>query len=306
MFILVLKEGLMQKKHLSLIIIPHKKGKQRNYSVSKKTIQITAGITAFVLLVLTLFLVDYFLMNGTRSKYKKLLADYEQQGQVLTQYKDSIDSLNAKIQDFERYTRKLNVIAGFKAEEMIEGEPGVGGSSDVPGPTDAELQNDLSVLNQLGEKADGIDKNLNFLDTHFENQTLELAQTPSIMPTQGYWSSPYGWRDDPFTGKRTFHRGVDIATQTGNPVIATADGIVIQTKSDKIGGRTIKISHPKTGFVTVYCHLSKYLVKPGQKVTRGDPIGLIGRTGRARGPHVHYEIRLDGKSLNPWYYILDY
>jgi murein DD-endopeptidase MepM/ murein hydrolase activator NlpD len=295
----------MQKKHLSLIIIPHKKGNQKNYSISKRTIQITAGIAAVVFIFLILFITDYIIMNGTRSKYKKLMADYQKQSDILSEYKESIDSLNAKIQDFERYTKKLNIMAGFKADEMIEGEPGVGGRSDDQEQIISESQTDLTRLDELGEKAEGIDKNFNILNHYFEDQKLELAQTPSIMPTQGYWSSPYGWRDDPFTGKRTFHRGVDIATQHGNPVIATADGIVIQITTDKIGGKTIKISHPKTGFVTVYCHLSKYLVRPGQRVQRGDTIGLIGSTGKARGPHVHYEVRLNGKSLNPWYYILD-
>jgi len=295
----------MQKNHISLIIIPHSKGKQRSYSLSKRAFQITAGITAFVFVVIMLLLVDYLLMKGTRRKYKKLTVEYQKQVNILSQYKDSIESLNAKIRNFERYAKKLNIMAGFKSEEMIGGEPGVGGGGDLQEQFTPETQSDLTRLDELGEKAEGIDKNFNVLNNFFENQKLELSQTPSIMPTQGYWSSPYGWRDDPFTGKRTFHRGVDIATQSGNPVIATADGIVIQTKTDKIGGKTIKISHPKTGFVTVYCHISKYLVRPGQRVKRGDTIGLIGSTGKARGPHVHYEVRLDGKSLNPWYYILD-
>ncbi len=296
----------MKEKQFSLIVIPHKKGKQRNFSLSKRAVQITAGFTAFVLVALIVFLIDYFLMNGTRSKYKKLLVDYQEQGNVLAQYKESIDSLNEKILDFEKYTKKLNIMVGFKAEDMMEGNPGIGGSGDIQEQAVSGTQSDLTMLDELGEKAEGIDKNFTILNEYWENKRLELAQTPSIMPTQGYWSSSYGWRDDPFTGKRTFHRGVDIATQSGNPVLATAEGIVIQLSSDKIGGKTIKISHAKTGFVTVYCHLSKYLVKTGQKVKRGDTIGLVGSTGRALGPHVHYEVRLDGKSLNPWYYILDY
>jgi len=295
----------MNKKYLSLIIIPHSQGDQKNYSLSKKTIQITAGLTAFVFIVLTLFMVDYILMNGTRRKYKKLVGEYQKEENTLLLYKESIESLNAKIQDFESYVKKLNIMAGFKSEDIIKGEPGIGGRSDIQEQAVHNPQTDLSLLGELGEKAEGINNNFDVLDDFFENQRLELAQTPSIMPTQGYWSSPYGWRDDPFTGKRAFHRGVDIATQYGNPVVATADGIVIQTKSDKTGGKTIKISHSKTGYITVYCHLSKYLVKPGQRVKRGDTIGLIGDTGRARGPHVHYEVRLNGKSLNPWYYILD-
>ncbi|MFW6160456.1 MAG: M23 family metallopeptidase, partial [Acidobacteriota bacterium] len=98
--------------------------------------------------------------------------------------------------------------------------------------------------------------------------------------------------------------GIDIATHYGNPVAATADGVVIQTKSEKIGGNTIKISH-RGGYTTIYCHLSKFLVKPGQKIKRGETIGLVGSTGKALGPHVHYEIKRDGKSLNPYYYVLE-
>ena len=117
-------------------------------------------------------------------------------------------------------------------------------------------------------------------------------------------ASAFGWRDDPFTGKRTFHYGIDIATQTGNPIAATADGIVVTTKREKIGGRTIILSH-RFGYQTVYCHLSKFLVKPGQRVKRGDVIGLVGRTGKALGPHVHYEVRVNNKEVNPFYYILE-
>jgi murein DD-endopeptidase MepM/ murein hydrolase activator NlpD len=117
-------------------------------------------------------------------------------------------------------------------------------------------------------------------------------------------SSPYGWRDDPFTGKRTFHHGIDIATSYGNPIYATADGTVIQARTDKIGGKTIKIKH-MFGYVTIYCHLSKFLVKVGQKVKRGETIGLVGSTGKARGPHVHYEVQLNSKEKNPYYFLLE-
>ena len=91
----------------------------------------------------------------------------------------------------------------------------------------------------------------------------------------------------------------------GNPIFATADGIVLACKTEKRGGKTVKLSHPLTGWVTVYCHLSEFEVKTGQKVKRGDVIGLIGQTGRARAPHVHYEVRKDGKRFNPWNFILD-
>ncbi|MGD9347228.1 MAG: peptidoglycan DD-metalloendopeptidase family protein [Candidatus Aminicenantes bacterium] len=297
----------MASKFLSLIIIPHHKGRRRALTFSRKSLKILSGIAALIFIVLMVFLVDYFMMRGLRKEYKTLCAAKEEQETTLQRYEKSIDELNAKIDEFESYRQKLNVMAGLKSQEVIEIEPGLGGGEngqEISLP-ESDHQMNLNRLEDINKKADGIETNLNTLTNFYENQLLELAATPSISPTKGYWASPFGWRDDPFTGKRTFHPGVDIATHNGNPVLATADGLILSTQTDRIGGKTIKISHPNSGYVTIYCHLSKYLVKPGQRVKRGDTIGLVGKTGRARGPHVHYEVRLNGKRLNPWYYILD-
>lgn len=301
--------GLMREKQFSFIIIPHSRGKQKTFTISKKAFKFLTVFIPLVFIVLTAFLVDYFAMNGTRQKYKSLKQENYEQKETLVQYQKSINDLEATIEEFEQYRTKLNIMAGLKSDEVLEEEPGVGGPGhdqdvNTSNPTPTPVQ-DLMRLDSISQKAAGIQDNLNTLTNFFEDQTITLAQTPSIMPTQGYISSSYKYRTDPFTGKWTFHPGMDIATQHGNPIIATADGLVISTKTDKMGGKTVKISHPKTGYVTVYCHLSKFLVKPGQRVKRGDTIGLIGRTGRARGPHVHYEVRLNNKRLNPWNFILD-
>jgi murein DD-endopeptidase MepM/ murein hydrolase activator NlpD len=297
----------MANKYLSLIIIPHYKGKRRVLTLSRKSIKILGGITAVLFIALVVFLVDYFMMRGLRQEFKILSAVKAEQETTLNKYEKSIDELNAKIDVFESYRQKLNVMAGLKSQEVIEIEPGLGGGEngqEVSLP-ESNHQINLNRLEDINKKADGIENNLNTLTNFYKSQMLELAATPSISPTKGYWASPFGWRDDPFTGKRTFHPGVDIATHNGNPVVATADGLVLSTQTDRIGGKTIKISHPNSGYVTIYCHLSKYMVKPGQRVKRGDTIGLVGKTGRTRGPHVHYEVRLNGKRINPWYYILD-
>lgn len=297
----------MANKYLSLIIIPHYKGKRRVLTFSHKSIKILSGITAVLFIALVVFLVDYFMMRGLRQEFKTLSAIKAEQETTLNRYEKSIDELNAKIDVFESYRQKLNVMAGLKSQEVIEIEPGLGGGEngqEVSLP-ESNHQINLNRLEDINKKAEGIENNLNTLTNFYKSQMLELAATPSISPTKGYWASPFGWRDDPFTGKRTFHPGVDIATHNGNPVVATADGLVLSTQTDRIGGKTIKISHPNSGYVTIYCHLSKYMVKPGQRVKRGDTIGSVGKTGRARGPHVHYEVRLNGKRINPWYYILD-
>ncbi len=296
----------MKKKFLSIIIVPHHKGKAKTISVSKKTIKTLSGIGICFLLAIIVFLVEYFTMNVTRTKYKELVQDNTRKEETLAQYKNTIAELENTIEHFENYAKKLNIIAGLKSPEVLK-EIGIGSgtSNDQEShPTTLSQGANPNILDTVNQKAEGVEQNLNTLVHFFENQSVRLAGTPSVSPTKGYWVSPYGWRDDPITGKRTFHKGVDIATYFGNPVVTTADGVIIQTRRDKIGGNTIKISH-LGGFTTIYCHLSKFMVRPGQKVKRGDVIGLIGKTGKALGPHVHYEIRLNGKSLNPYYYILE-
>ncbi|UCE39811.1 MAG: M23 family metallopeptidase [Candidatus Aminicenantes bacterium] len=295
----------MAKKNLSIIIVPHNKAKSRNISLSEKAVKITMGIGIFVFLVLTVFLIDYFTMSVTRQKYRALWDESTQQKTAISQYQQTVEKLQTTIDSYENYAQKLNIMAGLKSEEVLEGEPGIGsGSSQEIGGTGPPQAMDIGNLNDISKKADRITKNLDTLTTFFEAQALQLASTPTIWPTKGYMSSPYGWRDDPFTGKRTFHHGIDIATSNGNPIYATADGTVIQARTDKIGGKTIKIKH-MFGYVTVYCHMSKFLAKVGQKVKRGETIGLVGSTGKARGPHVHYEVQLNGKEKNPYYYLLE-
>lgn len=295
----------MAKKYVSIIIVPHNKAKTRNVSLSEKAVKIAVGIGLFVFLALTVFLIDYFTMNVTRQKYKTIWDENAQQKTAIAQYQQTIDKLQTTIDNYENYAKKLNVMAGLKSEEVLEGEPGVGsGSGQEIGETGSSQTLDLGNLNDISLKADRVARNLDTLTTFFEDQVLQLASTPTVWPTKGYMSSSYGWRDDPFTGKRTFHHGIDIATSQGNPICATADGTVIQSRTDKIGGKTIKIKH-MFGYVTIYCHLSKFLVKVGQKVKRGEIIGLVGSTGKARGPHVHYEVQLNGKEKNPYYYLLE-
>lgn len=296
----------MPKKILSFIIVPHRKGKSRTISLSNRALQFLAGISAFLFVVLMVFLVDYITMNVTRQKYKELLQENAKKEETIAQYQNTIADLKATIEHFETYAKKLNVMAGLKSPEVLK-EVGIGsGTSNGQESHTPNISQDINLnsLETVNQKAERVEKNLNTLVSFFEDQSLRLAGTPSIVPTKGYWVSSYGWRNDPFTGKRTFHYGIDIATYFGNPVLATADGVVIQTQRDKIGGKTIKISH-RGGYTTVYCHLNKILVKPGQKVKRGETIGLVGKTGKALGPHVHYEVRLNGKSVNPYYYILE-
>ncbi len=297
----------MPKKIISLVIIPHHRGRFKTISLSKKSLKILSGASVFLFIVLVFFIVDYFSMNVTRQKYKNLLKENQEQKETMARYQDSINELKSTIGQFENYAKKLNIMAGLKSPDILK-ELGIGGGNTSDGPVEGTtLQPNnpkIDHLSDISQKADGIEKNLSTLVQFFEAQSLKLAGTPTIKPTSGWVTSAFGWRDDPITGKRAFHYGIDIATHYGNPVLATADGVVVRLKRDKIGGKTILVSH-RGGYTTVYCHLSKFLIKPGERVKRGDIIGEIGKTGKALGPHVHYEVRVNGKPVNPFYYLLE-
>ena len=122
------------------------------------------------------------------------------------------------------------------------------------------------------------------------------------MPTEGWFSHGYGWRKDPFTGNRQFHRGMDIVNHAGTSIHAPAEGVVSRALRASDLGKTVDISHG-FGSVTRSAHLSEILVRPGQKVQRGEMIGKMGSTGRSTGSHLHYEVFRDGRRVNPWKYL---
>lgn len=125
-----------------------------------------------------------------------------------------------------------------------------------------------------------------------------LACTPSIKPTSGVVTCKFGSRLSPFSGKREFHTGMDIANKRGTKVYATARGKVIFAKKKWLIGNLVTIDHGNN-IITKYGHLNKFLVKKGDMVNRGDVIGLMGSTGKSTGPHVHYEVVVNGKPENP-------
>jgi murein DD-endopeptidase MepM/ murein hydrolase activator NlpD len=131
-----------------------------------------------------------------------------------------------------------------------------------------------------------------------------LAHTPSIWPCKGWYSRGYGMKYDPFTGYKRMHHGIDLANHRGTPIVATADGKVVKVGTNGGKGKTVVIDHGY-GFKSMYGHLSKAQVKRGQKVKRGDVIALMGSTGYSTGPHLHYEVTRNGKTLNPRKYILN-
>lgn len=144
---------------------------------------------------------------------------------------------------------------------------------------------------------------LQLWETLSERQSL-LNATPSIKPARGWFTSRFGFRVDPFTGRAEMHAGIDVAAPPGTPVYAPADGIVSYTGYEAGYGKIVSIDHGY-GVVTRFAHNSRVFVEQGQKVSRRDVIAAIGSTGRSSGPHLHYEVRVNGVPVDPENYILD-
>jgi murein DD-endopeptidase MepM/ murein hydrolase activator NlpD len=145
---------------------------------------------------------------------------------------------------------------------------------------------------------EGLQSRLHDVRSTVERRHALAMATPSIWPAHGWLSSGMGNRRDPVTGGADFHPGLDIAGEKGQPVYATAAGRVTQAGYSGAYGNLIVVDHG-FGLETKYGHLSRFNVKKGQQVSRGDVIGQVGSTGRATGNHLHYEVRANGRLLNP-------
>ena len=162
----------------------------------------------------------------------------------------------------------------------------------------AALQSPENTFGLLREILQGIESRLTAAKGDVDRRNALAAATPSIWPAHGWLSSSVGRRTDPINGGADFHQGLDISADAGSSVYATADGTVMHSAREGAYGNLITIDHGY-GLETRYGHLSKYDVKSGEKVKRGQVIGRVGSTGRATGPHLHYEVRVNGRLLNP-------
>jgi murein DD-endopeptidase MepM/ murein hydrolase activator NlpD len=227
-------------------------------------------------------------------------------------YTVEIESLKRQIQQNFDFQKKARLLASL--EDLTEDVTEVG----VGGP---EFDREGSLYVFLGETQDAvglIDRDLDKLTRQARLQTesyqeiidkLSASQalldaTPSIRPVAtGFISSRFGRRMDPFTGRTSWHRGVDYSARLGTPIFATADGVVSFAGKLVEFGWTVEVSHGY-GFVTRYAHCSKLLVQKGQRVRRGEVVARVGSSGRSTATHLHYEVALDGSRRNPLAYVL--
>lgn len=304
------------RKKISLVILSNSGASVKQFTISKAFLK---GFVVFCLVALGVLGYDYYTLKASSvlssNNAIQLTSQHEEivrQRQQIQDFASEISELKNKLVDLNNFEKKIRIIANIENVEEQNNLFGVGGS--IPEDLDAQIpltQKHNSLLREMHDQVDQlhlatVNQNQGFetLFKYLQDQQSLLASTPAIRPCQGWTTSNFGYRISPFTGRREFHKGFDIANRKGTPILATADGVISFAGSKGLLGNTVVIDHGH-GMVTRYGHLDKIAAKRGKAVKRGDKIATMGNTGRSTGPHVHYEIHLNGIPVNPEKYILN-
>lgn len=261
-----------------------------------------AGVAALLLSALSAPVLGAWALNLSR-QLKEVREDRDRLSQRSLQVEKTITELRQQITQFEKQTEKLAFIAGLEMSQVSRGGQGANRSLESMVP---EARADLlkSEALELSDRGALLSSRMDLVERALDNNRERGRRLPALLPVRGLMGSGFGWRRDPFTGLRQFHRGIDVSAPTGSPIIAPADGLVTSAERHSGFGNLLTMTHGD-GVTTLYGHLSGFKVQPGQKVRRGDVIALVGSTGRATSPHLHYEVHVNGKEVDPVQYILN-
>ena len=290
---------MAEKRHSTIIIVPHGHGKVFKLQLSPALLRtlIITGVTVAILSILSIAASGTFLHQ--RTVYRAVQAENKQLKKGNQRLAETVSQVQARLTQFEQRTKTLAIAAGVSDlfSENVEGtRAGVGSG----GPLDR-----LSAAPEtLVRRQEQLDQQLAKVERKLSDEALMLSHTPVVAPVVGVITDGFGPRLDPITHRPAFHEGLDISVAIGTLVTAPADAVVVFANRESGLGRMLKLNHGY-GYTTVYGHLDRFLVKEGTKVSRGQPIGRVGMSGRATGPHLHYEVWKDGEKQNPLHYILD-
>lgn len=214
-----------------------------------------------------------------------------------------IGSLQAQVSRIKAVEQRIADTSGIDLEDFqFESDPPIGGSNaaETVDSQEVDIQN---AITEIEKELSHRESEIAAVDFLLSRNTLESQQTPAGWPVKGGWvSSNFGSRMHPMTGKKQFHRGVDIPGKEGAEVLAVADGVVIRSNKNGNYGWMVEIDHGDS-VSTLYSHNRKNLVKEGETVVKGQVIAEIGSTGRSTGPHVHFEVSKNKRNINPVRYL---
>ena len=296
---------------MNIILVSDSLAKSRHVTLSQTQVVFVAlGIllSGFILAMATYVVTMKFAVDLRNPYLRTLLASLHedelkrseaQMKENLSALAVKVGELQARILRLDAFGERLARAAGIKREEFrFDETPGQGG----PAPQasrDLTVEEFNQMLAEISRVLEDRSDKLGVLDSFLMDDRLARKTVPTTMPVAaGYYSSNYGYRLDPITGRSSFHTGVDIIAAPGTAVMAAAGGVVSSSGFMAEYGNVVEINHDN-GLLSRYAHLSKSLVKVGDVVMKGQLIAQVGNTGRTTGPHLHFEVREKGIPLNP-------
>jgi len=304
------RRAFLLKKYLNLIIIPSGSHKGvHQFRVSHRTIYLllaglVGGIISFAFLTHSYFSKMVALAKSTHLQVENRILKTK-----IKEFEGRIGAFQKEMERLSEFDTKMRILADLEVMDEDIRSMGVGGprEEDNLGGLDSEskklVQKTESDLDQLLRVAKLTKSSFGEIISLLEEKRELWNHIPSIQPSSGWCLQNYGFRLDPFTGRRAFHAGVDIIAPRGTPIVASADGLVTYIGSQGGYGLCVEVDHGY-GYLTRYGHCSFIKVKKGERVRRGEVIALVGTTGRTTGPHLHYEVHVSGIPTNPFNFML--
>jgi murein DD-endopeptidase MepM/ murein hydrolase activator NlpD len=308
-------ECVLANKTFTVIVVPDHSAQVKRYRIQHRFLLQLAAAGAGLVLIAVLASVHYLIVAKDASENRMLREENLALHTQLKSIRERIDHIGSTLDRVERFDQKLRAITLLSdpnrnlAMGPTETEPG----QTVP-PSRDNAFTKLTVsenpkalnsrLDKLSAEATRQEQSLQELQAYFQDQKSLLASTPSIWPSRGWVTSDFGSRLDPYTADRVMHHGLDIAGPHGKEVMAPSEGTVVFAGSEGGYGNVLVIDHGY-GIKTRYGHLASIKVKAGERVKRGQVIAALGNTGRSTGPHLHYEVRVNGLPQNPRKFILE-
>ncbi|MGC3997809.1 MAG: M23 family metallopeptidase [Anaeromyxobacter sp.] len=295
----------------TVIVVSDHSQAVRKFRVRRSWLANSGYVVAGVALIGLVTFVHYLALLGTTAENAALKEENNQLRSQILVVQEKVAHISATLDRVERFDAKLRTAVTQLQDPERNLAIGPVGNPEadpsIPGPAPAaegKLTALPGKLTSLESEASRQEQSLRELQEYFDDQRSLMASTPSIWPTRGWVTSDFGTRMDPYTAERKMHQGLDIASPHGQPVFAPSDGTVVFAGVEGGYGNVLVIDHGY-GVKTRYGHLAQILVHLGDRVQRGQKVGAVGNTGRSTGPHLHYEVRVNGIPENPRKFILE-
>jgi murein DD-endopeptidase MepM/ murein hydrolase activator NlpD len=305
----------MARREWTVVIAADDDADVRQFRLSREVVRISIALVFFLIAGLSTLAGAFLVGMGAGSADARLLTKNELLERELDELTTRLDTLQTSVEDLSRKDEYYRLLAGLEPLDADVLAAGIGGPDGdsleasplyrVDGRTGRRAFSTSTQLNYLLRRASVLAFSWREAEDTMSEKLARFQATPSIYPTKGYVSSSFSnARWHPILDRPRAHTGIDIVAPRGTPVVASAHGRVSSVGHQGDYGLLVDIDHGY-GMVTRYAHLSKAVVRVGQLVERGEHIGNVGQSGLAMGPHLHYEVLVNGQPANPRRYILD-